>query len=67
MIFLPAQNTFFFFCHLDISVDIGLLLNKSLVTCFLSKDFLNGVVGAMCSADVRMFYRFCNISSLFAY
>lgn len=66
MIFLPAQNTCFF-RHLDISVDICLLLNKSLVMCFLAKDFPSGDVGAVCNTDVGMSYRYCNISSLFAY
>lgn len=66
MIFMPAKNTFLF-RHLDISVDTCLLLNKSLVMCFLAKGFLSGALCSLCNTDVRMSYRFCNISSLFAY
>lgn len=71
MIFLPAQYTcplyMFFFRHLDISIDKGLLLNKSLVMCFLANDFLSGIVGALCNTEVPISYRFCNTTSLFAY
>ena len=42
-----------FFRHFNISVEKCLLLNKSLVMCFLTKDFLYGVVGAVCNSDVR--------------